>query len=123
MKNILGKEENLELYNKEGKLVYEYYVYSNGNSVEKTYDSKGNILTYKNSKGFSYEYTRDSFGNELTYENSKGYSSKYTRDSVGKELTFEDSNDVRRGFDIPEYTMEELVEILKEKLGNFKIKK
>ena len=49
MKNKLGKEENLELYNKEGKLVYEYYVYSNGISVEKTYDSKGNILTYKNS--------------------------------------------------------------------------
>jgi hypothetical protein len=52
----------------------------------------------KDSNGFSFEYTRDSYGNELTYKNSDG---------------------VTRGFDIPEYTMEELV----EKLGNFKIKK
>ena len=77
MKNILGTTENLELFNKEGKMVYEFENESNGNWYE------------------------------------------YTRDSNGKELTYKDSNGITRGFDIPEYTMEQLV----EKLGNFKIKK
>jgi hypothetical protein len=98
MKNILGKTENLELFNKEGKKVYEFYKTSNGYTFEYTYDSNGKILTYKDSDGYSYEYTRDSSGNELTFKGSNG---------------------VTRGFDIPEYTMEQLV----EKLGNFKIKK
>ena len=77
MKNIQGTEENLELFNDNGKQVYEYF---------------------KHTFGFSYECTYDSQGNELTYKDSDG---------------------VSRGFDIPEYTMEELV----SKLGNFKIKK
>ena len=98
MKNILGKEENLDLFNKNGERVYEYFKSSNGLSFEYTYDSNCNILTYKN---------------------SNGYSSEYTYDSNGNELTFKDSNGETRGFDIPEFTMEELV----EKLGNFKIKK
>jgi len=98
MKNIQGTEENLELFNKNGVRVYEYFKYLDGHSEECTYHSKGNVLTYKNSSGYSYEYTRDSNGNIITYK---------------------DSNGVSRGFDIPEYTMEELV----KKLGNFKIKK
>jgi hypothetical protein len=52
-------------------------------------------------------------------KDSDGYSSEYTYDSNGKELTFKDSDGIKRGFDIPEYTMEELV----EKLGNFKMVK
>jgi hypothetical protein len=40
-------------------------------------------------------------------------------DSNGKELTFKDSHGLRIGFDIPEYTMEELI----KKLGNFKLVK
>ena len=98
MKNILGTEENLELFDENGIKVYEYYKYPSGYSEEFTYDSNGNELTYKNSSGYSYECTYDSNGKVLTYKNSDG---------------------VRRGFDIPEYTMEELV----NKLGNFKIKK
>ena len=97
MKNILGTSENLELFNKEGRKVYEFYNYPNGTSYERTCDSNGNRLTFKDSDGNWYEYTRD---------------------SNGKELTFKDSDGVTRGFDIPEYTMEQLV----EKLGNFKIK-
>jgi hypothetical protein len=77
MKNILGTTENLELFDKEGRIVYRFH---------------------KPLYGFSCEYTYDSHGKELTYKNSDG---------------------VTRGFDIPEYTMEELV----ERLGNFKIKK
>jgi hypothetical protein len=98
MKNILGKNENLILFNEQGKIVYKYNTYSSGFWSERTYDEKGNKLTYKNSEGYWSEYTRDENGNELTYKNSVG---------------------VKRGFDIPEYTMEELV----KKLGNFKIKK
>jgi len=98
MKNILGTTDNLELYNKEGKMVYKFYKDSDGYWYERTYDSNGEELTYKDSNGNWWEYTRDSNGNELTYKNSDG---------------------VTRGFDIPEYTMEQLV----EKLGNFKIKK
>ena len=98
MKNILGKTENLELFNKQGKKVYKFFKFSSGYTSERTYDSDGKELTYKNSNGFSSEYTYN---------------------SNGKELTYKDSNGITRGFDIPEYTMEQLV----EKLGNFKIKK
>jgi YD repeat-containing protein len=98
MKNILGTTDNLELFNKEGKRVYKFYKGSDRYSYEYTYNSNGNVLTYKDSNGYSHEYTRDSNGNILTYK---------------------DSNGITRGFNIPEYTMEELV----EKLGNFKIKK
>ena len=119
MKNILGTTENLQLFNKEGKLVYKFCKYADGYSYKCTYDSNGNILTLKDSNGYSSEYTYDSNGNELTYKNSNGFSSERTYDSNGNELTYKNSNGVTRGFDIPEYTMEELV----EKLGNFKIKK
>ena len=77
MKNILGKTENLSLYNKEGKKVYDFYTYPNGYSSEHTYGENDIPLTFKDSHGVSID------------------------------------------FDIPEYTMEELI----EKLGNFKINK
>jgi YD repeat-containing protein len=98
MKNALGTEKDLELFNKTGQRVYKYYKDSDGISYEKTYDESGNELTYKDSDGFSYEKTYDESGNELTYKDSDG---------------------ITRGFYIPEYTMEELV----AKLGNFKIKR
>ena len=98
MKNALGKDENLKLFNEQGKKVYEYNTYLSGYWHEYTYDENGYALTYKDSDGFWSEYTRDEKGNELTYKNSNG---------------------VTRGFDITEYTMGELV----KKLGNFKIKK
>jgi len=96
MKNALGKNENLNLLNEQGKIVYEYYENSSGYWQETTYDNNRNELTYKNSNGYWSEYTRDDNGNELTY-----------KDSYGKT----------RGFYTPEYTMEELV----NKIGNFKL--
>jgi YD repeat-containing protein len=98
MKNILGTTKNLDLFDKDGRIVYHFRKDSNAYIYECTYDSNGKVLTFKDSDGYSCEYTYDSNGNILTYKNSNG---------------------VKRGFDIPEYTMEELV----EKLGNFKIKK
>lgn len=119
MKNIFGTTEKLELFNKDGILLYNFYKSSDGFSYEYTRNSNGNQLTYKSSDGFSSEYTYDSNGKELTYKDSNGFSSEYTRDLNGNRLTYKDSNGVTRGFDIPEFTMEQLV----EKIGNFKIKK
>ena len=94
MKNIFGTTEALKLKDENGVVRYEYI----GDA----------------------QYTYDSNGNELTYENSDGYWCKATYDSSGNELTHENSYGTKRGFDIKEYTMEELT----KKLGhNFKIKK
>ena len=113
MKNILGNTNNLELFNKKGKKLYEFITYSNGFSYERTYDEKGNVLTYKDSNGFSCEITYDEKGNRLTYKNSNG-----TYIIRGKIVTKEEYESFING--TPEYTMEELV----SKLGyNFKIKK
>lgn len=98
MKNILGTTEDLKLYNKDGKRVYVFKTDLNG---------------------YSYEFTFDKYGNTLTYRNSKGYSSEFTYDESGNELTYKNSDGVERGFNIPEFTMEELT----QKIGNFKLKK
>jgi hypothetical protein len=98
MENILGETKDLIFYNKEGVPVYEFSAWKSGNAYEYTFDKHGYTLTYKNSKGYYLECTRDDEGNELTYKDSEG---------------------VERGFEIPEFTMEELT----QKLGNFKIKK
>ena len=119
MKNILGKSENLKLYNKEGNILYEFYLTTNSSSVEYTYNRNGNQLTFKNSNGYNWEKTFNLNGRELTFKNSDGDSYEYTYDENGRELTYKHSNGISRGFDIPEYTMAELV----EKLGEFKIKK
>ena len=136
--NIQGKNKDLELYNKEGVKVYKYYTYSYNAGDESTFDEKGNILTFKNSNGHWDEYTFDEKGNILTYKDSYGtwdestFDEKGNRltfkhsdgswyectyDEKGNRLTFKNSYGVKRGFDIPEYTMENLV----EKLGDFKL--
>jgi hypothetical protein len=118
--NALGAFEDLELFDSKGNIVYEFKADSDGYWNKYTYDSNGNELTFEDSDDYWHKYTYDSDGNELTFENSNGYWNKYTYDSNGKELTFENSNGIKRGFDIPEFTMEELA----TKLGhNFKIKK
>ena len=117
MKNILGTEENLELFNENGIKVYEYFKYLDGYSLEFTRDSNGNILTYKNSSGHSEECTYDSQSNELTYKDSEGTWYQYTRDSNGNELTYKDSKGVSRGFD-KTYTLEE-VEFIKRAVNEY----
>jgi hypothetical protein len=97
--NILGTEDSLKLYNKEGVMVYWFDTnYLDPNQWdENTYDKNCRTLTINHSDGYWCKFTRDSNGFEKTYENSKGE---------------------RRGFDIPEFTIEQLV----EKLGiNFKL--
>jgi YD repeat-containing protein len=94
--NIQGENKNLELYNYKGIKVYSYYTYSFGFWHESNYDDKGKELNYKDSESNWYEYTYDEKGNQLT---------------------FKDSDGTKIGFDIPEYTMKDLV----EKIGNFKL--
>ena len=96
MKNVLGNKEDLKFYNEEGVKVYEFCTLSYTDSYEYTYDKNGIILTSKNSTGYWSKRTRDEKGNELTYENSYG---------------------TKRGFNVSEFTMEQLV----KKLGNFKL--
>jgi YD repeat-containing protein len=72
MKNILGKEGNLKLFNEDGILMYYFNIDSDGFFIESTYDSNGNELTFKDSNGFSYERTYDSNGNVLINKNSNG---------------------------------------------------
>ena len=99
MKNILGTSEDLKQYHSNGALKYKYFKNSDGCSWERTYDEKGNQLTFKDSKGdYSSERTYDENGNELTYKDSDGYSWERTYDENGNELTFKDSNGVTRGF-------------------------
>ncbi len=92
MKNILGKNKNLKLYNKKGILIYEFFKDSNNLSWERTYDKQGNRLTYKNSNNYSSEYTYNKQGDVSTFKNSNGYSSESTYDKQGNELTFKSSN-------------------------------
>ena len=115
--NIQGENKSLELFNKEGVRVYWYCTYSDGSWDERTFDKKGNELTLKNSNGYWYEYTYDEKENQLTYKDSKGFWCERTYNDKGNVLTFKNSKGIKRGFDIPEYTMEYLV----EKLGNFKL--
>jgi hypothetical protein len=119
MKNILGKKEDLELFNADGVRVYEFEIDLRGCCYEYTYDSNGNELTFKDSLGYWGERTYDDNGNQLTYKDSDGYWNERTYDDNGNQLTFKNSRGVTKGFD-KEYTMDELI----EKIGhNFKIKK
>jgi hypothetical protein len=75
MKNVFGKNENLTLFNKQGKRVYQYDVGVEGYSCECTYNEEGTLLTFKDSDGYKV------------------------------------------GFEIPNYTMKELVQMI----GQFKL--
>jgi YD repeat-containing protein len=86
MKNIFGTTEELRLTDENGALRYMY------NKIDHyTYDSNGNILTYRSSDGYSAKYTYNSMGNELTREDSDGNWNKLTYDSEGNLSTVENS--------------------------------
>jgi YD repeat-containing protein len=57
-----------------------------------TYDTNGNVSTFKGYDGYRSEFIRDADGNELTYSNSNGDSYEYTRDADGNELTYSTSD-------------------------------
>ena len=76
MKNILGTNENLELFDKNGNLIYEYHTNSLKFTWERKWNSKGFHLYYKDSEKYSWKSTRDENGDELTYQDSDGYKYK-----------------------------------------------
>lgn len=91
------KEFPFEIFDKNGNGIYSEY--SNGFWVKSEYDAKGNRIYYNDSNSFWSKGKFDSKCNRIYYENSDGI--------------------IKDNRNIPEYTMEELV----EKIGNFKLKK
>jgi len=77
--------------------------------MKNIFNTEENLELFNENGVKVYEYLKD----------SDGYIYEYTYDSNGKVLTYKNSKGETRGFDVPEYTMEELV----KKIGNFKIKK
>lgn len=56
------------------------------------YNSRGQILSRRDTDGFWYEWTRDKYGNMLTYKDSIGCWSEYTYDTYSNEITYENSD-------------------------------
>ena len=56
-----------------------------------TYDTRGNVLSYKDSYGYWWKRTYDKYGNKLSYRNSDGYWWRYTRDVLGNVLSYRTS--------------------------------
>jgi hypothetical protein len=91
--NALGAFENLELFDKNGNIVYKFFTDSNDYWYKRTYDGNGNQLTWENSKGDWSKCTYDEKGNLLTYEDSDGrkkgfdigHKQNYTSDITGEQ--------------------------------------
>ena len=85
--------ETIKYYHKNIDVIaYEKTINDKGYWSEKTYDEKGNLLTFKDSEGYWTKRTYDEKGNLLTYKNSEGYWFERTYDEKGNELTFKDSD-------------------------------
>ena len=99
MLNKNGNTENLKEFHKNGKASYWFVKFSPlGYYHERTYDENGYVLTFKNSNDYWESYTRAENGKELTFKNSVG------------EI---------RGFEIPEFMVEETkTKIMLNKNGN-----
>lgn len=71
--------ETIEYYHENSDVVsYRKEIYDDGYWSEKTYDEKGNLLTFKNSDGYSFELTYDEKGNQLTFKDSDNIWGIYT---------------------------------------------
>ena len=86
--------EKITYYHKNSDVItYEKIINEDGYWEERTYDEKGNQLTYKDSYNYWEERTYDEKGNTVFFINSEGYWNKRTYDENGNELTFKDSYD------------------------------
>ena len=85
--------KKIEYYHKNSDVIaYEKTINEDGYWEERTYDEKGNQLTFRNSNGYWNERTYDEKGNQLTFRNSIGYWNERTYDENGNRLTFKDSD-------------------------------
>ena len=73
MKNKNGTTEDMVEYHENGKVAYEFIIYSNKKIEEITLDKHGFPLTFKDSNANDCLWTRDEEGNELAYKNSNGF--------------------------------------------------
>ena len=81
--------KTIKYYHKNSNVIaYEKTIKKDGYWEERTYDKKGNELTFKNSYDYWEERTYDEKGNQLTFKNSYGYWEERTYDENGNELTF-----------------------------------
>jgi len=78
MKNILGENKNLKIYNSKKELAYQYKKYNKNIAYEYTFNSYGDFLTYNircvdKFKHLEYgsEFTRDKKGELINYKNSR----------------------------------------------------
>jgi hypothetical protein len=98
--NALGAFEDLNLFDKNGNIVYKFLSYSDGYWSKSTYDEKGNPLTFEDSDDYWSKRTYDEKGNKLTYEDSRGikkgfdigHKQNYTSDITGEQYYNETFN-------------------------------
>ena len=98
--NVLGKKEDLKLYNKEGLLIYEYIQFDDAFDIwdKYIYNDKGNRTSYENSNGYWTKYTYNDNGQITSYENSNGYWYKTTYDDNGEQISWEGSDGIKKTY-------------------------
>ena len=65
--------KKIKYYHKNSDVIaYEKTIIKDGYWNERTYDNKGNILTFKNSDDYWFEKTYNENGNLLTFKDSYG---------------------------------------------------
>ena len=100
-----------------------YYESSKGSWYKREFDSNNNKIYYENSNDYWIKREYDTDGNVIYLETSNGFWEKKEYDSNNNVIYFEDSYGEiidKRPKSIPEYTMEELQQMLGKE---FKIKK
>ena len=79
MKNVLGTQEDLKLYHKNGKIAYTFYKNSAGYLLTHIYDQNGNLtssVTSNDDAGVAWLKTYDNRRRITFYEDSDGVSWK-----------------------------------------------
>ena len=96
-----------------------YYEYSKGYWAKREYNSKGNQIYFEDSDGYWEKSEYDAKGSLIYSKDSDGSWFKSEFDAEGNIIYLEDSDGfIEDNRNVPEYTMEELV----EKIGHFKLK-
>ena len=78
MKNILGENKNLKLYNSKKEMWYSYLKFDKNLGYETTYNCYGDIMTYELKCNEKYKHLR--------------YKSEYTRNKKGEIINYSNTN-------------------------------
>lgn len=115
------KQFPFEIKDNNGNVIY--FEYSNGYWSKREFDDNNNEVYFEIDDGYWAKKEYDSNNNEIYCETSDGFWEKREYDSNNNEIYFENSDGTiidKRPKSTPEYTMEELQEMLGKE---FKIKK